>query len=72
MEGKATGRMALCERCETALRATYWIDEGEERRTDRCGLCTTEGLVRSCGLTPRINHAFRRRRGGGERARAGR
>lgn len=64
-------RMALCAGCETALRLTYWIIE-EQERVENCGLCGRFGIVRSCDLSPKVNHAFRRQQGGGERDRAGR
>lgn len=65
-------RMALCSRCETALRLTYWITEDISERWGTCGLCGSHLLVRRCELSPKVNHAFRRKNGGGERQRAGR
>lgn len=65
-------RMALCAGCETALRLAYWVVETSRERVEHCGLCGRFGIVRSCELSPIVNHAYRRQRGGGERARAGR
>ena len=65
-------RMALCAGCETALRLTYWITDEQQERVETCGLCGLFGLVRSCELSPKVNHAYRKRNGGGERHRAGR
>ena len=65
-------RMALCERCESALRLIYWIVETSRECVEHCGLCGRFGIVRSCELSPKVNHAFRRKNGGGERQRAGR
>lgn len=64
-------RMSLCSRCERGIRETYWITEDDREREDICGYCGGLAVVRSCTLSPKVNHAFRRRSGGGERRRAG-
>lgn len=63
-------KMALCSRCENGIRETYWITEDESTREGICGYCGGLAVVRSCALFPKVNHAYRRRTGGGERRRA--